>query len=83
MNADRLTPKCRARAKHFCCPGRICWPGRWGQSSTADLLEGYFFFRGTFLPFLRAFESAMAIACLRLFTLPPFPPLPLFAFPRL
>src|SRR5262249_46977833 len=41
--------------------------------------DGYFFFRGTFLPFLRALDSAMAIACLRLFTLPPFPPLPLFA----
>jgi hypothetical protein len=26
-----------------------------------------------FLPFLRAFESPMAIACLRLFTLPPRP----------
>jgi hypothetical protein len=31
------------------------------------------FFRGTFFPFLRALESAMAIACLRLFTLPPLP----------
>jgi hypothetical protein len=44
-------------------------------------LEGHFFFLGTLLPFLRALESAMAIACLRLFTLPPFPPLPLFALP--
>jgi hypothetical protein len=41
------------------------------------------FFLGTLLPFLRALESAMAIACLRLFTLPPFPPLPLFALPLL
>src|SRR5262245_47338541 len=49
----------------------------------ATSFGGYFFLRGTFLPFLRALESAMAIACLRLFTLPPFPPLPLFAFPRL
>src|SRR6516225_4362057 len=39
--------------------------------------------RGTFLPFLRALESAIAIACLRLFTFPPLPPLPLLAFPRL
>jgi hypothetical protein len=46
-------------------------------------LEGHFFFLGTLLPFLRALESAMAIACLRLFTLPPFPPLPLFAVPVL
>src|SRR6266545_1551647 len=44
-------------------------------------VEGHFFFLGTLLPFLRALESAMAIACLRLFTLPPFPPLPLFAVP--
>jgi hypothetical protein len=46
-------------------------------------VEGHFFFLGTLLPFLRALESAMAIACLRLFTLPPFPPLPLFAEPVL
>jgi hypothetical protein len=37
-------------------------------------------FRGTFVPFLRAFESAIAMACLRLLTLPP---LPLRAVPRL
>src|SRR6185437_3033805 len=43
----------------------------------------HFFFRGTRLPFLRAFDSPMAIACLRLFTLPPRPPLPLLAVPRL
>src|SRR4051812_42211684 len=42
-----------------------------------------YFFLGTFFPFLRALERPMAMACLRLFTLPPFPPLPLFAFPRL
>jgi hypothetical protein len=40
-------------------------------------------FRGTRLPFLRAFESPIAIACLRLFTFPPLPPLPLLAVPRL
>jgi hypothetical protein len=34
------------------------------------------FFRGTFAPFFRASESPIAIACLRLFTLPPLPPLP-------
>src|SRR5437764_14942835 len=39
------------------------------------------FFRGTFAPFLRASDSPMAIACLRLFTLPPFPPFPLFRVP--
>src|SRR5207237_6475231 len=41
------------------------------------------FLRGTFFPFFRALESAMAIACLRLFTLPPLPPRPLLARPRL
>src|SRR3954469_24442948 len=40
-----------------------------------------FFFFGTFLPFLRASERPIAMACLRLFTLPPFPPLPLFSLP--
>ena len=34
------------------------------------------FFRGTLAPFLRASESPMAMACLRLFTRPPLPPLP-------
>lgn len=34
------------------------------------------FLEGTFCPFFRASESPMAIACLRLFTLPPLPPLP-------
>jgi hypothetical protein len=31
------------------------------------------FFRGTLAPFLRASESPMAMACLRLFTRPPLP----------
>src|SRR5260370_13353810 len=35
--------------------------------------------RGTFFPFLRASDSAIAIACLRLVT---FPPLPLRSVPR-
>jgi len=34
------------------------------------------FFFGTLAPFFRASESPIAIACLRLFTAPPFPPLP-------
>jgi len=38
---------------------------------------------GTFLPFLRASERPMAIACLRLFTVPPLPPLPRLRVPRL
>jgi hypothetical protein len=32
-------------------------------------------------PFFRASESPIAIACLRLVTLPPFPPLPDFSVP--
>jgi hypothetical protein len=43
----------------------------------------YPFFLGTFLPFCLAFESPIAMACLRLFTLPPLPWRPLLAFPRL
>jgi hypothetical protein len=39
-------------------------------------------FRGTFAPFFRASDRPMAIACLRLFTVPPFPPLPLLSVPR-
>src|ERR1700743_330563 len=41
------------------------------------------FFLGTRLPFLRALERPIAIACLRLFTLPPLPPRPLLAVPFL
>jgi hypothetical protein len=36
---------------------------------------------GTFAPALRASDSPIAIACLRLFTVPPLPPLPLFNVP--
>ena len=46
----------------------------------------YFFLRdlrffGTFAPERRASESPIAIACLRLFTVPPFPPRPLLSVP--
>src|SRR3954451_11843809 len=41
------------------------------------------FFRGTFLPAFRALESPIAMACLRLFTLPLLPSGPLLAVPRL
>src|SRR5580700_58744 len=34
------------------------------------------FFLGTFAPLLRASERPIAIACFRLFTTPPLPPLP-------
>jgi hypothetical protein len=55
------------------------------RASTVLLLMcGYFFralffFRGTFAPDLRASESPMAMACLRLVT---FLPEPLFKVPR-
>src|SRR5690349_4641219 len=39
--------------------------------------------RGTFAPFSRASESPIAIACLRLVTLPPCPALPRFSVPFL
>jgi hypothetical protein len=38
-------------------------------------------FRGTFPPFFRASERPIAIACLRLFTVPPLPPRPRFSVP--
>src|SRR5689334_21562496 len=41
----------------------------------------YFFFRGTFAPFLRASDRPIAIACSLLLTRPPFPPLPDFSVP--
>jgi hypothetical protein len=41
----------------------------------------FFAFFGTFLPFLRASDRPIAIACLRLFTVPPLPPLPLLSLP--
>jgi len=47
------------------------------QSSTALARAVHDAFRrGTFAPFLRASESPIAMACLRLFTLPPLPALP-------
>jgi hypothetical protein len=40
------------------------------------------FFLGTLAPFLRASDRPMAMACFRLFTLPPLPPLPELSVPR-
>lgn len=42
----------------------------------------YFFFLGTFAPFFRASERPMAMACLRLLTVPPLPPRPDLSVPR-
>lgn len=39
-------------------------------------------FRGTLAPFARASDRPIAIACFRLFTVPPFPPGPLLSVPR-
>jgi hypothetical protein len=46
-----------------------------------DFFELDFFFAGTLAPSLRASESPIAMACLRLFTF--FPLRPDFSFPRL
>ena len=40
-------------------------------------------FLGTFAPFSRASESPIAIACSRLFTVPPLPPRPRLSVPFL
>jgi hypothetical protein len=37
--------------------------------------------RGTFAPFFLASDRPIAIACFRLFTVPPFPPRPDFSVP--
>ena len=54
--------------------------GRWHPRPGLSLPAPFF---GTFLPFLRASESPIAIACLRLLTLPPRPPLPRLSVPCL
>jgi hypothetical protein len=66
-------------------PDVQCWKSNGGGQirRIAKMFAFQDFFRGTFLPFFRALDSPMAIACLRLFTLPALPPLPLFAVPRL
>ena len=46
-----------------------------------DELRYLDFFLGTLAPFFRASESPMAIACFRLLTVPPLPPLPDFSVP--
>jgi len=40
------------------------------------------FLRGTLAPFFRASERPIAMACFRLFTRPPLPPLPDLSVPR-
>src|SRR6185503_19640266 len=40
-----------------------------------------YFFLGTLTPFSRASDNPIAIACLRLLTLPPLPPLPDLSVP--
>src|SRR5437773_9815752 len=48
---------------------------RWRRMSQLD------FFLGTLAPFLRASDRPMAMACFRLLTLPPLPPLPDLSVP--
>ena len=45
--------------------------------------EADFFRAGTFAPLARASDNPIAIACLRLFTLPPLPPRPRLSVPDL
>src|ERR1700709_2843949 len=52
-----------------------------GDTSAISYLD--FFLLGTFLPSLRASESPMAMACLRLFTVPPLSPLLVLRVPFL
>jgi hypothetical protein len=53
------------------------------HSPKSRVAVGYaeLFFRGTYAPFLRASESPIAIACFRLFTVPPLPPWPDLSVP--
>jgi hypothetical protein len=48
-----------------------------------DFFVAFFalFFLGTFAPLALASDSPIAMACLRLFTVPPFPPFPLLSVP--
>jgi hypothetical protein len=48
-----------------------------------DFRRPLFFLAGTLAPFFRASDKPIAMACARLFTLPPLPPLPLRRVPRL
>src|ERR1700686_1461257 len=63
-------------------PSRLSWNTKAsiGVRNYAYVAQAAFFL-GTFAPFFRASESPMAIACLRLFTVPPFPPLPDLSVP--
>src|SRR6266576_6715505 len=68
---------------------RECRSLEFRSTRTQDLLANDFHrmpsafhdFFGTFAPFFRASDNPIAMACLRLFTLPPFPPLPDFNVP--
>jgi hypothetical protein len=62
----------------------VARPGSFAAHVLSVSCAAYYaaFFLGTLAPFFRASESPMAIACLRLFTVPPFPPLPDFNVPR-
>src|SRR5882724_10884596 len=59
----------------------MCPPARAWMRPHAQRFVVRVALRGTFFPSLRASERPIAIACFRLFTVPPFPPLPLFSFP--
>src|SRR5215472_14810175 len=84
-SAGSVTDRCSAAGLNYrgCPVPAIVWLGRGsslGRTMRAPRPPQLFFF-GTFAPFLRASDNPIAIACLRLFTLPPFPPLPDFNVP--
>jgi len=57
------------------------FPGTGDNSSNGNVSLCIHDFFGTFAPFFRASDNPIAMACLRLFTLPPFPALPDFNVP--
>src|SRR5215210_8903367 len=48
-----------------------------------ELFRRALFLAGTFAPFFRASDKPIAMACSRLFTLPPWPDFPRLSVPRL
>jgi hypothetical protein len=70
----------RTNARFWLHPDpRLRWARIVLSARTSYLLEDDF--RGTFAPFFRASDKPIAIACFRLFTLPPLPPFPDFSVP--
>jgi hypothetical protein len=65
-----------SRGLIYCGPAVSVQSSPVWQRRTASASTYFYFFFGTFAPFLRASDSPIAMACFRLFTLPPLPDLP-------